>query len=169
MIKPFKNIHPTIDESASIFEGAVVVGGVTLSAHANVWHNATLRGDMAKIIIGENTNIQDNAVVHTDSGEPTKIGNNVTVGHSAIIHACTIEDEVLIGMGATILNGAVVEKHAIVGAGALVPQGKRVKSGTIVVGNPAKEIKNLRDADVKAILDNANHYVDLAREHTKEK
>lgn len=162
-IKPYNNLNPSIDPGAIVFEGAVIVGDVTLSSGANIWHNATLRGDMAPIHIGENTNVQDNAVVHTDAKEPTTIGSGVTIGHGAIVHACTIEDDALIGMGAIILNDAVVEKHAIVGAGALVPQGKRVKSGTVVVGNPAKPIKDLTEADIQSIHANAVHYVDLAK------
>ena len=161
----YKNIEPKISKNAKVCPTAVVIGDVTLEKNANVWFNATLRGDMAPIIIGERTNIQDNAVVHTDTNYPTKIGKNVTVGHSAIIHAATVEDNALIGMGAIILNGATIGEYAMVGAGCLVPPGKTVPPRTLVVGNPMRILKELSEEQIEKNLKNTDYYVKLSKEY----
>ena len=153
--------HPT----AKVFETAVVIGDVTIEENVSVWFNATVRGDMAKVIIGKNTNIQDNAVVHTNTGLPTYIGENVTIGHSAIIHAATVKDNVLIGMGAILLDGCVVNESAMVGAGCLVPPGKVVPARTLVVGNPMRIVRELSDDEIKSNIENAGHYLRLMNEY----
>lgn len=161
----YKNIVPKISKEAVVLPTAVVIGDVTLDKNANVWFNATLRGDMSSISIGEGTNIQDNAVIHTDTNMPAKIGKNVTVGHSAIVHAATVEDNALIGMGSIILNGATIGESAMVGAGCLVPPGKTVPPRTIVVGNPMRILKELTAEQVKKNKENADHYIKLSKEY----
>jgi carbonic anhydrase/acetyltransferase-like protein (isoleucine patch superfamily) len=159
----FKNIKPQISPEAFILDSAQVIADVKIAPLANVWFNATVRGDMASIEIGEGTNIQDNAVVHTDTEKPTKIGKYVTVGHSAIIHAATVGDYALIGMGSIILNGATVGDYAMVGAGTLVPPGKTVAPRTLVIGNPMRIIRELTDAEIEININNAHTYISLAK------
>lgn len=141
-------------------ESAVVRGDVEMGAGCTVWHNATIRGDMAPIRIGKETNIQDNAVVHVDYGFPTDIGDGVTVGHSAIVHGCSVGDHSLIGMGAIILNGAKIGKNCIVGAGALVTQNKEFADGTLIVGSPAKAVRELTPEEIQHNRDNALAYIE---------
>lgn len=152
---------PKIDQKATVFPTAVIAGDVTLEANVNVWYNATVRGDMAPVLIKENTNIQDNAVVHTNTNLPTTIGKNVTVGHSAIVHAATIHDNALIGMGSIILDGAVIGEGSLVGAGTVVPPGKHVPPRTLVVGNPMKIVRELSEYELQAIQENATEYLNL--------
>ena len=167
ILKPYKGKTPTLDESAHAFEGAILIGDVTLKKDVGVWYNSTLRGDMAPIFIDEGANVQDNAVIHTDTDQPTHIGKRVTIGHSAIVHAATVNDDSLIGMGSIILNGATVEENGFVAAGAIVPPGKTVKSKTLVAGNPAREIKTLNDRDIQGIKENGEAYIELLKTHYK--
>lgn len=153
-----------IARDATIFPSADVIGDVTIGSLSNVWYHAVIRGDMAPISIGEGTNVQDGAIIHTSVKHPTDIGNHVTIGHGAIIHACTIEDGALIGMGSIVLDGAVVERNAMVAAGALIPPGKVVPSGHLALGSPMKVVRALSDEEIAANLENANHYIRLARE-----
>ena len=139
----FDGIKPQIDPTAYIAPGAVIIGNVRIAAGASVWFNAVLRGDNEIIDIGENSNVQDGAVVHTDIGFPVKIEANVTVGHTVILHGCHLEEGCLIGMGATVLNGAVISKGSLVGAGALVTEGKTFEPGQLIVGSPARAIRTL--------------------------
>ena len=139
--------RPSVGEGVYIAKGAVVIGDVTLGAFSSVWYNAVLRGDINRIVVGEYSNIQDNAVIHLADDYPCLIGRFVTIGHSAIVHACTVEDECLIGMGATILDGAVIGAQSIVGANALVTQGTVVPPGSMVLGSPAKVVRSLAPAD----------------------
>ena len=149
------------------------MGNVEIARNVSIWWGATLRGDMDLLSIGENTNIQDGTVVHVSHDGPhdklggfaTRIGSDVTIGHKAIIHACTIEDAVLIGMGAIVLDGAVVKKHGFVGAGALVAPGKVVGEGELWLGNPAKRARMLSDAEIEALYYSAGHYVRLKDEY----
>lgn len=164
----YKNIKPNISKDAYILDSAVVVGDCTIHKFASVWFNTTVRGDMASIEIGEGTNIQDNAVVHTDTNLPTKIGKFVTVGHSAIIHAATVGDYALIGMGSVILNGAQIGDSAMVAAGTVVPPGKVVPPGMLALGNPMKIIRPLTEDELKANLKNAKTYIQLAEEYFNE-
>ena len=157
------NTQPTIDPEAFIAEGAVVRGDVRIERNASIWYNAVLRGDVDSIAVGEGSNIQDGCVVHVDRGCPVRIGRNVTVGHGAIVHGCTIGDGTLIGMGAIILNGAVIGEGCIVGAGALVTQGKHIPAGTLVVGSPARTARADTPEEREHNLANAQLYVEEAR------
>jgi len=157
-----------IHAEAIVFDSATILGDVRIERQSSIWYHAVVRGDMAPITIGKNTNIQDGAVVHTSVDHPTKIGDNVTIGHGAIIHACTIESEALIGMGAIILDGAVVERGAMVAAGALIPPGKVVPAYHLAVGSPMKIVRKLKEDEIIANRENANHYVSLAK-NQKEK
>lgn len=139
----FLRCKPTIGRDVYIARTAVVVGDVTLGDGASVWYNAVLRGDINRIVVGHHSNVQDNAVLHLADDYPCLLGNWVTVGHGAIVHACTVEDEVLIGMGATILDGVVIGTQSIVGANALVTQGTRIPAGSLVLGSPAKVVREL--------------------------
>ena len=147
-----------------IAEGAVIKGNVTLKDGANVWYNATIRGDSSPIIIGENSNIQDNCVVHVDTTFPTTIGKNVTVGHGAILHGCTIGDNSLIGMGAVVLNGAKIGRNAMVAAGALVTQGTVIPDGYLAMGSPAKVRRPLTEEEIAHNIVNALQYTKEASE-----
>ena len=163
-IEPFLGLEPEIDETAYIASTAAIIGAVRLGPNVSIWHQVTLRGDANYITVGANTNIQDNAVVHIDSRlYPTIIGKDVTIGHSAIIHACTLEDCCFVGMGAIVMDGAVVERGAMVGAGALIPPGKVVKSGTLWVGNPGREMRSLSDKERLALKTSADRYVEFGR------
>jgi len=146
-----------------IAEGAVVKGQVTMADGASVWYNATVRGDSEPIEIGRNSNIQDNAVVHVDLSHSVRIGDNVTIGHSAIVHGCTIGDNTLIGMGAIVLNGARIGKNCIIGAGALVTQGTDIPDGSLAFGSPAKVVRALTTDEIEENHRNAMHYVEIAR------
>ena len=160
----YKHKIPFIDKSA-INLGAVIVGEVKITKDVNLWFNSTIRGDMAKVTIEEGTNIQDNVVVHTNTGLETFIGKMVTVGHSAIIHAATVNDYALIGMGSVILDRAVIGKYAMVAAGTLVPPGKIVPERTLVMGNPMRIVRELSDKEIEANINNAKLYIELARSY----
>jgi len=157
----YQGKKPTLKKGAHIFEGAQVIGEVRLGEDVGVWFNATLRGDMDKIEVGDRTNIQDNAVLHTDANQPTILGSDVTVGHSAIIHAATIKKGALIGMGSIVLNGAEIGEDALVAAGTLVAPGKIVPRKTLVMGNPMKIVRELKDEEIEQTKKNKDHYVDL--------
>lgn len=160
LILPVKGKQPKYDETCWFAPNATIVGDVTIGKHGTVWFNAVVRGDVHSIQMGDFVNIQDGAVIHcTYQKHPTNIGNYVSIAHNAIVHGCTIEDEVLIGMGAIVMDGAVVEKNAIVAAGAIVTQGTRVKAGTIYAGNPAKYLKDVSPELGEVFLRTANNYV----------
>ena len=152
-------IHPT----AWVVPGANVVGDVTLEAESSVWYGAVLRGDINRIVVGPRSNIQDNVVVHLDTGFPTTLGELVTVGHSAIVHACTIDNEVLVGMGAIVLDGAEVGARSIIGANALVTLGMKIPPGSLVLGSPAKIKRQLNFEEQKDIARWALSYVETAK------
>lgn len=155
----------SIDNSVFIADGGKVIGDVEMGNGCSVWYNAVIRADSNDVKIGENTNIQDNAVIHTSKSCGVQIGNNVTIGHGAIVHGCTIKDNVMIGMGAIVLDGAVIEENSIIGAGALVTQEKIIPARSLAFGNPAKVIRNLTDDEIRSILDNANSYVSKAKKY----
>ena len=150
---------PQIDEQAVVADGAVVLGDVTIEKKASIWYNAVIRGDVNSISIGEGTNIQDLAVLHVDTDASLAIGKNVTIGHGAILHGCTIKDQALIGMGAIVLNGAVIGKGSMIAAGALVPQNTVVPDGALYMGNPAKFRRMLTEEELTANLKNAANYI----------
>lgn len=157
------NDVPTIDPSAWVAEGAQVLGNVTMKANASVWFGAVVRGDTATIHIGENSNIQDASVLHADVGMPLHIGDNVTVGHQVMLHGCTVGDGSLIGIGAVVLNGAKIGKGCLVGAGSLVTEGKTFPDGSMILGSPAKVVKQLTPEQMNGLMQSAKHYVDNAK------
>jgi carbonic anhydrase/acetyltransferase-like protein (isoleucine patch superfamily) len=161
-LNTFLRKPPTLGPNVYIASTAVVLGDVTLGAHSSVWYNAVLRGDINRIIVGEYSNIQDNAVLHLADNFPCILGRHVTVGHSAIVHACTVEDECLIGMGATILDGALIGAQSIIGANALVTQGTVVPPGSMVLGSPAKVVRQLTPAERDSLRAWADKYVQNA-------
>jgi gamma-carbonic anhydrase len=168
LIRPYRGKLPSVGRGAFIAETAVVIGDSVIGAAANLWYGVVVRGDVNFIRIGARTNIQDNAVVHVSTGTfPTIIGDDVTIGHMALVHACTIEDRCLIGMQSCILDGAVVERGAIVAAGALVPPGKRVKAGELWAGVPARMIRAVTEDETRAIALSAERYCALAAEYLK--
>jgi len=142
-IESFLNFSPQIDPSAFVAKSADVIGQVTLGENSSVWYQATLRGDIHKIEVGANSNIQDNSVLHQSDEYGTFLGEFVTVGHSAIIHACTIKDEVLVGMGACLMDGVVVGERSIIGAKSLITQGTHIPPGSLVIGSPARVVRSL--------------------------
>lgn len=146
-----------------IANGAVVIGDVTIKNDVNIWYNATVRGDSEKIIIGHSSNVQDNAVIHVDKDYPTIIGDNVTIGHGAIVHGCTVGDNSLIGMGAIVLNGAKIGKNCIIGAGALVTQNMIIPDNSMAFGNPAKIRRSVTEDEIKANFKNSTKYVEEAK------
>lgn len=156
---------PQIDDSAYVASGAVIIGAVKLGPQASVWHNAVLRGDINRIDIGEGSNVQDGCVVHLADDYGVSVGKYVTIGHMAMIHACSIGDECLIGMHATILDGATIGAQCIVGAGALVTKGTQVPAGSLVLGAPAKVVRALSDAERAGIKAMADKYVIVSRAH----
>ncbi|UFS57256.1 gamma carbonic anhydrase family protein [Comamonadaceae bacterium M7527] len=157
------NDIPNIDPSAWVAEGAQVMGNVTMKANASVWFGAVVRGDTSSIHIGENSNIQDASVLHADVGMPLHIGDNVTVGHQVMLHGCTVGDGSLIGIGAVVLNGATIGKGCLVGAGSLVTEGKTFPDGSMILGSPAKVVKQLTPEQMDGLMQSAKHYVDNAR------
>lgn len=155
---------PRIDKDAVVAKGAIVLGDVTMERDSSVWYNAVVRGDINAVRIGEGSNVQDNAVLHVGREFPLIIGRQVTVGHGAILHGCTIEDQALIGMGAVILNGAVVGKGSIVAAGALVTQNTVIPSGSLVMGSPAKIRREVTAEELQASIQNAENYIRESKE-----
>jgi carbonic anhydrase/acetyltransferase-like protein (isoleucine patch superfamily) len=163
----FLDQSPEIDASAYVASGAVVIGAVRLAKNSSVWHNAVLRGDINSIEVGEGSNIQDGTIVHLADGYGVKIGRYVTIGHAAMIHACEINDECLIGMQATVLDGAVIGAQSIVGAGALVTKGTQIPEGSLVLGSPAKVVRPLTGEERSGLKSMAEKYVIVSREHKK--
>ncbi|MFJ6938533.1 gamma carbonic anhydrase family protein [Streptomyces sp. NPDC101132] len=157
--------EPQVHPEAFTAPTSVVIGEVTLGAGASVWYHGVLRADCGPIVIGADSNIQDNCTVHVDPGFPVTVGERVSVGHNAILHGCTVEDDVLIGMGSTVLNGAVIGAGSLVAAQALVPQGMVVPPGSLVAGVPAKVRRELTDEEREGIRLNARMYQDLVKAH----
>lgn len=167
MILSFDGRHPQIAADAFVAPTAVVIGAVVIEAGASVWYGAVLRGDMEPIRIGRDTNIQDNVTVHTDHGHPVAIGPGVSVGHNAVIHGCTIEDECLIGIGAVVLSGALVRRRSVVAAGALVREGQVVGPHHLVAGTPAALKRILTEADMGPFRGPVADYARLAEGHRR--
>lgn len=175
LTRPYRDKQPELGERCYIDPAASVIGDVVLGDDASVWPYTVIRGDVNYVRIGARTNVQDGTVVHVSHDGPhaklggfaTVIGSDVTIGHKAIVHACRIEDAVLIGMGAIVLDGAVVEKHGFVGAGALVAPGKTVGTGELWLGNPAKKVRMLSDAEIEALYYSAQHYVRLKDDYLR--
>ena len=160
-------LAPQLAPGAWAAPSADLIGDVRLGPRASVWFGAVIRADNTPILIGEESNFQDGAVGHSDPGAPLTIGARVTVGHQAILHGCTVEDEALIGMGARILNGAVIGSQCIVGAGALVTEGKAFEPRSLIVGSPARAIRALSDEQVALLRESASHYAEKAAHYAR--
>ena len=157
-----------IKDSIVICPGAQVMGNVELGEDVSIWFGAVVRGDTDSITIGNRSNVQDNCVVHCTKGFPVEIGENVSVGHGAIIHGCKLDDNVLIGMNATVLNGAHISKNSIVGAGAVVSEGKEFPEGSLILGVPAKAVKQVTPEQIDLIQHNADNYVNLSKQYKED-
>jgi carbonic anhydrase/acetyltransferase-like protein (isoleucine patch superfamily) len=156
-------VAPQVDPSAWVADSAQVMGAVTLGADASIWFGTVVRGDTETITIGRGSNIQDGSVMHADVGKPIVVGNHVTVGHKVMLHGCTIGDESLIGIGAVVLNGAKIGRNCLVGAGALVTEGKEFPDGSMIIGSPAKAVRQLTPEQMEGLRWSARHYVANAR------
>jgi len=153
-----KNV-PEISTDSWVAPNAIIIGKVKLEKNSSIWFNAVLRGDIEKIVIGEDSNIQDGSVLHTDPGCPLTVGKGVTVGHMVMLHGCEISDDTLIGIGSTILNKAKIGKNCIIGANTLVTENKVIPNNSLVLGSPGKVIRKVTDDEIKIICENAKHYV----------
>ena len=160
MLRQYKGVNPRVDESAYVDDSAQVIGDVEIGAESSVWMNVVIRGDVHRIRIGRRSNIQDNTVVHVMRGtHPTTIGDDVTIGHAALVHGCTLGDRILVGMGAILLNGVNVGADSIVAAGTLVTEGTKIPSRSLVMGSPGKVKRQLTDEEVASILQYSERYV----------
>ena len=158
-------VAPQVDPEAWVADSAQVMGRVELAAESSVWFGTVIRGDTESIRIGRGSNIQDASVLHADVGYPLTVGENVTVGHQVMLHGCTIGDESLIGIGAVVLNGAKIGRNCLVGAGALVTEGKEFPDGSMILGSPAKAVRQLSPEQIEGLRNSARHYVENARRY----
>jgi carbonic anhydrase/acetyltransferase-like protein (isoleucine patch superfamily) len=165
MITGIGGREPQVDAEAFVAPTASVIGGVTLGAGSSVWYGAVVRGDVESISVGASSNVQDNCTLHADPGFPVTVGERVSIGHNAVVHGATVEDECLIGMGATVLNGAVIGAGSLVAAQALVPQGMVVPPGSLVAGVPAKVRRELTEEERQGVTLNGTMYAELAKAH----
>ena len=169
MIRSYRGALPRIAASAYLDPSAQIIGNVEIGERSSVWCNATLRGDVNTIRIGDDSNVQDNSVLHVDYGEfPLHIGDRVTVGHSVVLHGCTVEDDCLIGIGAIVLNGAIIGRGSVIAAGALVSEGARIPPGSLVMGVPGKVRREVNEIERERFHLNWQRYVDLARHYLDE-
>ncbi len=160
MLLKYGEYEPSLAHPVFIAPGSYLIGQVRVEQEASIWFNAVVRADITPITIGARTNVQDGAVLHADPGYPCQIGHDVTIGHRAVIHGATLEDYVLVGMGAIIMNGAQIGHHCIVGAGAVIPEGLVIPPRSLVLGMPARVVRSVSDDDQKHIEQAAQHYVD---------
>jgi carbonic anhydrase/acetyltransferase-like protein (isoleucine patch superfamily) len=156
-------LTPRLDASAWVADNAQVMGDVSLAADTSIWFGVTVRGDSERITIGRGTNVQDGSVLHADAGVPLVIGEDVTIGHMVMLHGCTIGDESLIGIGAVVLNGAKIGRNCLVGAGSLVTEGKEFPDGSMIIGSPAKAVRQLSPEQIEGLRQSARHYTANAR------
>jgi len=175
MVIKFKDKHPQISKSTFVAPSADVIGDVVLKENSSIWFNCVLRGDVGRITIGENTNVQDLTMIHVDEpkkdnphGYPTTIGDNVTIGHNCCIHGCEIKNNSLIGMGSTVLNGAVISEFSIVGANSLITTNKKFPPKSLIMGSPAKLIRELKDDEIEFLQQSADNYVRFKNEYLEE-
>ena len=167
MFYDLKDKKPKNSGENWVAPNAVVIGDVTLEKNTSIWFNATLRGDLEPIIVGEDSNIQDGSVIHTDPGCPTIIGKGVTVGHMVMLHGCEISDDCIIGIGSTILNKAKIGKNCIIGANSLVTENKVIPDRSLVLGSPGKVVRQVTDEEIKHIKENARDYVENIKKYKK--
>ncbi|MDX1906496.1 MAG: gamma carbonic anhydrase family protein [Bacteroidia bacterium] len=166
LVKSYREFIPRIAGDVFLAENAVIIGEVEIGAQSSVWFHAVIRGDVGAIVIGERTSVQDFVMIHCTNGHSTTtIGNDVVIGHHAVLHGCTIGDECLIGMGAIVLDKAVVPRHTIVAAGALIPEGMVLESGMIYAGVPAQPVKALSERHLRMIRKGSDHYVEYSQSH----
>jgi carbonic anhydrase/acetyltransferase-like protein (isoleucine patch superfamily) len=163
MVESFEGARPDISKAAFVAKSADITGSVQLGEDSSVWYGAILRGDIAEIRVGAKSNVQDGAVLHVDAGQACVLGERVTVGHRAVVHACTVGDRCLVGMGAVILDRAIIGEDSIIGAGALVTQGKSFPPRSMILGSPAKVVRELTAEEVASLAAHAEEYVELAR------
>jgi carbonic anhydrase/acetyltransferase-like protein (isoleucine patch superfamily) len=165
MILPYKDLSPVISPKAFVAPNATIIGDVRIAAGANIWYGTVVRGDLAPIRIGEDTNIQDNCTIHTDVGKPAIIGDNVTVGHNAVVHGCTVEPNALIGMNAVLLSGAHVKTGTVIAAGAVVKEGAAVGPFQLLAGMPATVKKELPEEVLELLKLSVEEYLELSKDH----
>lgn len=167
MIHEFLNAKPKIDKTTFVVQSAEIIGDVTIGEECSIWFNSTIRGDVNYITIGNRTNVQDNVCIHvTNQTNPTVIGNEVTIGHGAVIHGCTIHNRVLVGINSTILDNAVIQDNVMIGAGSLVPPGKTLESGYLYLGSPARKARKLTEKEIEFLKTSADNYVKYSRAYT---
>ncbi|MFC2728867.1 MAG: gamma carbonic anhydrase family protein [Centipeda sp. (in: firmicutes)] len=167
IILPYRGTMPVIDPTAFIAPTAAVIGDVTVGAGSSIWFGAVVRGDFQPITIGQNTNIQENATIHVMRDVPVRIGDNVLVGHNAVVHCSRIGDNTLIGMGSIVMGYSEIGENVVIGAGTFLPQHKRIPSNSLVFGNPAQIVRALRDDEIEALRDAAGNYADLGAEYKR--
>ncbi len=165
MIRSFEGRKPEVHPTAFVHERAEVIGKVRLGPRASIWPGAVLRGDIEEIVVGEGSNVQDNAVIHTDHGVPTVLGDGVTVGHGAILHSCRVGNNALVGMGSILLNGSELGEECLLGAGALLAPGVKVARGQLALGSPAKAVRPLKPEEIEGIRKNGQNYLRYAESH----
>lgn len=168
MIYQLGDDRPIYDDSNFIAPSADLIGRVRLEKNANVWFNTVLRGDNEWITIGENSNVQDGSIFHTDMGYPLTLGKNVTVGHNVVLHGCQISDQVLVGMGSTILNGTTVGSNTIIGANSFIAENKEIPEGVLMLGSPARVVRDLTENELQLLQLSASHYVENGHRYLKE-
>jgi len=169
MLGKYKKKKPKIDKTSFIAPSADVIGDVTVGEESSIWFGASVRADEQAIEIGKRTSIQDNCSVHVCPHHPTIIKDDVTVGHNAVIHGCTVNSNCIIAIGSVLLNGCIIGKNSVIGAGAVVMENQKIPPNSLAVGIPAKVVKRLMPADVKKIKENADEYVSLAKKYLKQK
>ena len=167
MIYDFEKNVPEVHPEAWVAPNATIIGKVKLEKNSSIWFNAVLRGDIELITVGENSNIQDGSVLHTDPGYPLTIGKGVTIGYMVMLHGCQISNDTLIGIGSIILNNAKIGKNCIIGANTLVTENKVIPDNSLVVGSPGKVLRKVTDEEIKSILENGKHYVDGSKKYNK--
>ena len=165
MIKTLNGKKPRISKEVFVAENATIIGDVTIGKYSSIWYNTVLRGDLASIVIGENTSIQDGSIIHCDESICTIVGNNITVGHNAVLHACKIENGSLIGIGAIVLDEAEIGEGVIIGAGAIVTPRTKIPSYTMALGIPAKVVRELTDEEIESLNKHALNYIELMRRY----
>ena len=167
MFYDLKDKKPKNSGENWVAPNATIIGDVKLEKNTSIWFNAVLRGDIELITIGENSNIQDGSVLHTDPGYPLTVGKRVTVGHMVMLHGCQISDDALIGIGSIILNNAKIGKNCIIGANSLITENKVIPDNSLVVGSPGRVLRKVTDEEIKAVLENGKHYVDFSKKYKK--